>query len=87
MFIDFSEFVKNTESVVEEVFRFVGVQPEMAKFRPLPPGMKVRRSAGGLGFKGCSRSWPIFRSLPPGGGEEVYLVVLLEETNEAKHTT
>lgn len=43
MFIDFSEFVKNTEAVVEEVFRFVGVRPELCNFRPLPPGMKVRR--------------------------------------------
>ena len=41
MFIDFGEFVKNTEEVVEEVFRFVGVRPELAPFRPLPPGMKV----------------------------------------------
>lgn len=42
LFIDFQEFVENTEEVVEEVFRFVGVDPILAEFHSLPPGMKVR---------------------------------------------
>ena len=41
LFIDFQEFVENTEEVVKEVFRFVGVDPTLTTFKPLPPGMKV----------------------------------------------
>ena len=41
MFIDFNEFIKNTEGVIREVCSFVGVDPELYKHTPQPPGMKV----------------------------------------------
>lgn len=45
MFIDFNEFTKNTEDVVREVCRFVGVDPSLYKHSALPPGMKVSCSS------------------------------------------
>ena len=41
MFIDFNEFIKNTEEVVKEVCSFVGAEPDLYNHRPQPPGMKV----------------------------------------------
>lgn len=41
MFIDFGEFIKNTEGVVREVCNFVGADPALYKHTPQPPGMKV----------------------------------------------
>lgn len=41
MFIDFHEFIKNTEEVVKEVCSFVGAEPDLYSHRPQPPGMKV----------------------------------------------
>ena len=41
MFIDFSEFTNNTETVIREVCSFVGADPSLYKHTPLPPGMKV----------------------------------------------
>ena len=45
MFIDFTEFTKNTEGVVREVCRFVGADPSLYKHSPLPPGMKVSHTS------------------------------------------
>lgn len=41
MFIDFNEFIKNTEEVVKEVCSFVGAEPGLYNHKPQPPGMKV----------------------------------------------
>ena len=41
MFIDFNEFIENTEEVVKEVCSFVGAEPDLYNHRPQPPGMKV----------------------------------------------
>ena len=41
MFIDFKEFVGNTEEVVKEVLQFVGAETSRYRYKELPPGMKV----------------------------------------------
>ena len=41
MFIDFTEFIKNTEGVVREVCSFVGADPDLYNHKPQPPGMQV----------------------------------------------
>ena len=54
MFIDFQEFVNNTEAVVKEVLRFVGVDHTSNQFCPLPPGMKVQTLPSAKGMTGLS---------------------------------
>ncbi|GMH40491.1 hypothetical protein BSKO_08395 [Bryopsis sp. KO-2023] len=41
MFIDFKEFVENTEEVVKEVLDFVGADAGRYKYKKLPAGMKT----------------------------------------------
>ncbi len=39
MFIDFKEFVKQPEVVLERVLRFVGADPQQFSYKALPAGM------------------------------------------------
>jgi hypothetical protein len=41
LFVNFPDFVANTEAVVREVLQFVGADTSRYSFKPLPPGMKV----------------------------------------------
>eukprot|EP01023_Acetabularia_acetabulum_P066773 TRINITY_DN9063_c0_g2_i1.p1 TRINITY_DN9063_c0_g2~~TRINITY_DN9063_c0_g2_i1.p1 ORF type:complete len:214 (+),score=40.64 TRINITY_DN9063_c0_g2_i1:31-642(+) len=41
MFVEFGEFVGNTENVVKNVLEFVDVEVERFRFRKLPAGMKT----------------------------------------------
>ncbi|KAK9823980.1 hypothetical protein WJX72_006752 [[Myrmecia] bisecta] len=41
MFIDFKEFINNTEQVLEQVFEFIGVDATRFQYEELPPGMKT----------------------------------------------
>jgi len=39
--INFDDFVKDTEGVMRDLLGFVGVDPDLFDYKPLPPGMKV----------------------------------------------
>ena len=41
MFIDFNEFIKNTDGVVREVCSFVGADPALYNHKVQPAGMQV----------------------------------------------
>jgi len=43
MFVDFKEFITNTESVVKQVVEFIGADPGMYKYKELPAGMAGER--------------------------------------------
>lgn len=43
MFVDFKEFVNNTESVVKQVVEFIGADPGLYKYKELPAGMAGER--------------------------------------------
>ncbi len=39
--VNFDDFVRDTEIVVNEVLSFVGADPRLFKYKKLPPGMQV----------------------------------------------
>lgn len=58
MFIDFNEFINNTDGVVREVCSFVGADPALYNHKVQPPGMQVLLAVQPhptVYFKRCSR--------------------------------
>ena len=39
MFVDFKDLVEDTEKVATEVFRFVDVDPQLYRHKPIKPGV------------------------------------------------